>query len=65
VLHLLLEKGVNAEAKCKSSGVTALLWTSRNEHKAVLWLLIEKGADIEAKDEAFGATATVLFSNPP
>jgi ankyrin repeat protein len=49
VVKILLEKGVNINAK-GSTGETALMRASRREDPEVAKLLLEEGADINAKD---------------
>ncbi|MCJ1261200.1 Ankyrin-2 [Lobaria immixta] len=54
VVRLLLEKGVDFEAK-NSFGLTALHLAAEGGHEAVTRLLLEKGAVVEAK-AGFGGT---------
>ncbi|KAF2181428.1 ankyrin, partial [Zopfia rhizophila CBS 207.26] len=50
VVKLLLDKGVDLEAKDKDNGQTPLLWAAQYGHEAVVELLLNTGADLEAKD---------------
>ncbi|KAF4415639.1 ankyrin repeat domain-containing protein [Fusarium austroafricanum] len=50
IVKLLLDKGVEIEAKDSMYGRTPLSWAAQNGHEDVVKLLLNKGAEIEAKD---------------
>jgi ankyrin repeat protein len=49
-MQLLLEKGVDVEAK-DSDGLTLLHHAAENGHEALVHLLLENGADVKAKED--------------
>lgn len=51
MIELLLELGVDIEARRRLMDDTALIVAARTSHPAVLKLLLAKGADIHAQDE--------------
>lgn len=68
VLNLLIKKGTNPDAKCKTStSDTPLYWAAKYGHEAVLDILLENGADFRHvinsyrdsyRDTAMGAAVT-------
>jgi len=52
-MQLLLEKGIDTEAK-DDTNRTPLSYAAKNGHEALVRLLLEKIVDIEAKDQEIG-----------
>ena len=62
IANLLIEKGIDIEAKDEILGNTALNSASRFGQKEIVELLISKGADVNAKDKD-GKTALMCAKN--
>ncbi|KAH7174197.1 uncharacterized protein B0J16DRAFT_180488 [Fusarium flagelliforme] len=59
IVKLLLEEGVETEARDSLRGLTALSWAAREGHEAVVKLLLERGACINP--ERAGSSETPLY----
>lgn len=56
VVAVLLERGIEIDAKLRHHGQTGLHWAAYGGWADTVKLLLERGAPVNAKDEAFGGT---------
>ncbi len=69
VVDLLLQHGMEVDARLRHNGQTGLHWAAYGGHVDTVKLLLERGAPVDVKDESYGGTplgwALYAWTDPP
>ena len=61
-MKLLLDRGVDLNARDEKINLTPIMWASKKGHQKVVELLLEKGADVNARCERTNLTPLIWAS---